>query len=97
MTDGTKISELSKLQTQNKQLENHTSVYRQRLKDLIDLVPKSELDRLLLRYGVRDICEVPQVTENGINNHMANMNGRKTPDLGMIILNCNLNACLFFD
>lgn len=55
--------------------------YCQRLKDLADVVSKSELDRLLMRYGVRDILDLPQ-QENGIGNHVANINGSNTPDLG---------------
>lgn len=88
MTDGTKITELSKVQTQNKQLENSVSVYRQRLQDLVDLLPKSELDRLLQSYGIRDILEVAPL-ENGISNHVATINGRKTPDLGMYPIPAN--------
>lgn len=55
--------------------------YCQRLKDLADVVSKGELDRLLMRYGVRDILDLPQ-QENGIGNHVANINGSNTPDLG---------------
>lgn len=55
--------------------------YCQRLKDLAEVVSKSELDRLLMRYGVRDILDLPQ-QENGIGNHVANINGSNTPDLG---------------
>lgn len=83
VTDGTKVNELTKVQLQNKQLENTSAVYRQRLKDLVELVPKSELDRLLLRYGVREICEVPSIVENGVSNHVATLNGNGTSDLGI--------------
>ncbi|XP_058838812.1 PTB domain-containing adapter protein ced-6 [Topomyia yanbarensis] len=82
VNDSGKTVEASKLQTQNKQLENTVSVYRQRLKDLSELVSKPDLDKLLLRLGLRDICEVPAL-ENGVNNHMATVNGSKTPDLGI--------------
>ncbi|XP_055623078.1 PTB domain-containing adapter protein ced-6 [Toxorhynchites rutilus septentrionalis] len=82
VSDSGKTVEASKLQTQNKQLENTVNVYRQRLKDLSELVPKSDLDKLLLRLGLRDICEVP-VLENSIENHTATVNGSKTPDLGI--------------
>ncbi|XP_055603384.1 PTB domain-containing adapter protein ced-6 isoform X2 [Uranotaenia lowii] len=73
----------SKLQTQNKKLETTVNAYRQRLKELSELVSKPELDKLLLRLGVRDICEVPQVQENGLESHSAGANGNKTPDLGI--------------
>lgn len=81
MTDNGKGTEITKLQSQNKQLESTVSAYRQRLKDLVEILPKSDLDRLLLRLGLRDILEVPQ--QNGLDNHMASMNGNKTPDLGI--------------
>lgn len=71
MTDSGKGNEIQKLQHHNKQLENQLSAYRQRLKDLTEMVPKTELERILLRYGLKDILEVPQ--EN---------NGTNTPDLG---------------
>ncbi|KAG4066325.1 hypothetical protein HA402_000549 [Bradysia odoriphaga] len=81
MTDNGKGTEITKLQSQNKQLESTVSAYRQRLKDLVEILPKSDLDRLLLRHGLRDILEVPQ--QNGLDNHVASMNGSKTPDLGI--------------
>lgn len=81
MTDNGKGTEMSKLQSQNKQLESTVTAYRQRLKDLVEILPKSDLDRLLLRHGLRDILEVPQ--QNGLDNHVASINGSKTPDLGM--------------
>ena len=83
MNDSGKFAELNKLQTQNKQLEQTVNIYRQRLKDLCDLMPKMDIDRLLMRLNIRDICEVPQhQLENGIDSHMASINGNKTPDLG---------------
>lgn len=90
VTDSGKTVEASKLQSQNKQLENAVTVYRQRLKDLSELVSKPDLDKLLLRLGLRDICEVPPALENGVDgnnhhhhHHMITMNGNKTPDLGI--------------
>lgn len=63
-------------------MEQKLEAYRQRLKDLVDVVAKSELDRILLRYGLRDILEMPQ-QENGIGNHTMSFNGSNTPDLGL--------------
>lgn len=82
VSDSGKSVEATKLQSQNKQLEHTANTYRQRLKDLSELVPKPDLDKLLLRLGLRDICEVPAI-ENGIDGHMATVNGSKTPDLGI--------------
>lgn len=66
-------------------MEQKSEAYCQRLKDLVEIVSKSDLDMLLMRYGVRDILEVPQ-QENGIGNHVANINGSNTPDLGKAII-----------
>lgn len=94
VSDSGKTGDAGKLQLQNKQLENAVTVYRQRLRDLSELVSKPDLDKLLLRLGLRDICEMPPALENGVDhshhhnnnnnhsNHMAAMNGNKTPDLG---------------
>lgn len=83
MTESGKTPEVSKLQLQNKLLENQLAAYRQRIKDLTEHVAKSEIDRILMRHGLRDILELPQ-QENGIDAHMANINGSNTPDLGML-------------
>lgn len=77
---------MSKLQVQNNFLEQKVQAYRQRLKDLADVVSKSELERILMRYGLRDIFEMPQ-QENGNGNHMGNFNGSNTPDLGKNSIN----------
>lgn len=82
VNDSGKTVESSKLHSQNKQLESTVNAYRQRLKDLSELVSKPDLDKLLLRLGLRDICEVPAM-ENGIDSHVAAVNGSKTPDLGI--------------
>ncbi|XP_055321532.1 PTB domain-containing adapter protein ced-6 isoform X2 [Sitodiplosis mosellana] len=83
-----KTTEVAKLQSQNKYLEQKVEAYCQRLKDLADVVSKGELDRLLMRYGVRDILDLPQ-QENGIGNHVANINGSNTPDLGIDVSSPN--------
>lgn len=73
VSDGSKGSEMTKLQVQTKQLENTVQVYQQRLKDLSELLPKSEVSRLLATYGVRDLLEVPALENgallNGGGNH----------------------------
>lgn len=77
--------EVSKLQSQNKLLENQLAAYRQRLKDLSEILPKSELERILQRYALRDILELPQ-QENG---DLTNANGSNTPDLGIDVSSPN--------
>lgn len=85
-----KTTEVTKLQSQNKNLEQKVDAYCQRLRDLAEVVSKSDLDRLLMRYGVRDILELPQ-QENGIGNHVANINGSNTPDLGSLSISDFIN------
>lgn len=77
MSDSGKQFELAKLQSHNKHLENTVQVYRNRLREMSEILSKSDLDRLLIRLGLREICEVPPEANpaNGIN-------GNKTPDLG---------------
>lgn len=77
MTDSGKQFEISKLQSHNKILEGTVQTYRDRLRDVAEIVSKSDLDKLLLRLGIRDICEV-QVPEAGV------IDGNKTPDLGSL-------------
>lgn len=78
VSDGSKGGDAAaKLHVQNKQLENSVSVYQQRLKDLVELLPKAEVARLLAQYGVRDMLEV-QPLENGAllgNGHHAKTGG----------------------
>lgn len=82
MSDSGKQFEISKLQSHNKHLENTVAVYRQRLRDMSEIMPKSDLDRLLIRLGLRDICEVPPEIGNDPNAN--GINGSKTPDLGKL-------------
>jgi hypothetical protein len=74
MSDSGKQFEISKLQSHNKILESTVQVYRNRLREVSEILSKPDLDKMLLRLGVRDICEV-QVPETASD-------GNKTPDLG---------------
>lgn len=80
MSDSGKQFELSKVQSHNKHLENTVQVYRQRLREMSEIMSKPDLDRLLIRLGLRDICEVPP--ESGPDSNANGINGSKTPDLG---------------
>lgn len=75
MTDSGKQFEISKLQSHNKILENTVQTYRERLREVAEILSKPDLDKLLLRLGVREICEVPMAELSAID-------GNKTPDLG---------------
>lgn len=86
IANGTATTDVSKLQLQNKYLENALVIYRQRLKELSDTMSKSELDKLLFKYGVKDICEMPQIEMNGGSlDETPIVNGSKTPDSGIDI------------
>lgn len=74
MTDSGKQFEISKLQSHNKILEGTVQTYRERLREVAEILSKADLDKLLLRLGVRDICEVQVET--------GTIDGNKTPDLG---------------
>lgn len=87
MTDSGKQFEISKLQSHNKILEGTVQTYRERLREVAEILSKPDLDKLLLRLGVREICEV-QVADTGA------IDGNKTPDLGEIKVECKSDAQL---
>lgn len=79
VSDGSKGTEVQKLQAHAKQLEHSVQAYQQRLRDLVHLVPRTELTRLLGVYGVRDILEVQPLPElqldSGLYNGVGMSNG----------------------
>lgn len=75
LTNNGKRLEISKLQSHNKILESTVQAYRDRLRELSEVLPKQDLNKFLLRLGIRDILEL-QVMESGA------IDGSKTPDLG---------------
>lgn len=80
MNDSAKGTELSKAQAQIKQLEGTVATYKLRLKEISDLVPKADLEKLLMRLGIRDICELSQESNtNNVtdNNNVVNANKKK--------------------
>lgn len=84
-----KTGDATKLQSHNRFLENALSSYRQRLKELSEIIPKNEMDKLLLKFGVRDICDLPPPQENGFEEHTTNINGNKNTELGIDVLSNN--------
>lgn len=52
------------MQAKNSSLEKTVAIYRQRLKELSEHLPRGELELLMQRMGVKDLFEVPQ--ENGV-------------------------------
>lgn len=68
--------------------------YQQRLRDLVDLVPRTELTRLLAVYGVRDILEVQPLPmalpmDGGLYNGVGMTNGGGKDMLGSDVLATN--------
>lgn len=55
------------------------------MKELSEILPKNDLDKILMRLGLREICEVPAM-ENGFDDHVGTLNGH-TPELGNIFYN----------
>lgn len=51
------------------------------MKELSEILPKNDLDKILMRLGLREICEVPAM-ENGFDDHVGSLNGHKTPEMG---------------
>lgn len=68
---------MTELQNKNTQLEDTITIYRKRLKDLTDMLPKIEVDRLLSQYGIKNIYEIPAKSE--IQNFDNNKNGFSSP------------------
>lgn len=63
-TDSEKTSEAGALQAKNSSLEKTVVIYRQRLRELSEHIPRAELEQLMQRMGIKDLFEVPQ--ENGV-------------------------------
>lgn len=63
------------LQAKASNLEKTVAIYRQRLKELSDHIPRAELEQLMQRMGVKDLLEVPAALENHNNTSTTNGNG----------------------
>lgn len=77
-------TDLTKLQLQNKHLENSLVLYQQRLKELSEIVPKFELEKILAKLCLKDICDLPQ--ENGFEyeSNISSLNSNsKSSDSGV--------------
>lgn len=58
-------TDLGKAQQQNTELEKALAIYKSRLRELSLKLPKSELDSMLFKMGIKDILELP-AAENGV-------------------------------
>ncbi|XP_067631149.1 PTB domain-containing adapter protein ced-6 [Eurosta solidaginis] len=56
-------TDLGKAQQQNAELEKSLAIYKSRLRELSLKLPKSELDTMLFKMGIKDILDLP-ATEN---------------------------------
>lgn len=92
---GSNSGDVPKLQSQNKYLETSVASYRARLVALADYVSKTDLERVLTKFGVRNITELPPqpaAPMNGTEEHVGTMNGKMMPEIGMdtmILLSSN--------
>ncbi|XP_004520645.1 PTB domain-containing adapter protein ced-6 [Ceratitis capitata] len=66
-------TDLGKAQQQNVELEKALAIYKSRLRELSLKLPKSELDAMLFKMGIKDILDLP-APENGA---LTNGNGNK--------------------
>lgn len=76
-TDSEKSTELGALQAKNSSLEKTVAIYRQRLRELSENLPRGELELLMQRMGIKDLFEVPASVET---NGMALTNGHSPMD-----------------
>lgn len=69
------------MQAKTNNLEKTVAIYRQRLKELSEHIPRPELEQLMQRMGVKDLFEVPAALENssggGNMQITATMNGNQ--------------------
>lgn len=69
MSDTGKTIESTKAQEQNQVLEKQIAVYKRRLREVAELLQKSDLDKILSKLKIRDLLELPVensvVLENG--------------------------------
>lgn len=63
--DSNEKTNLNKAQQQIEHLQQTISIYKERLRELSNKLPKAELDAMLYKLGVKDIVEVPGQELNG--------------------------------
>ncbi|XP_017866279.1 PREDICTED: PTB domain-containing adapter protein ced-6 [Drosophila arizonae] len=63
--DSNEKTNLHKAQQQIAHLQQTISIYKERLRELSNKLPKGELDAMLYKLGVKDIVEVPSQELNG--------------------------------
>ncbi|XP_055379495.1 PTB domain-containing adapter protein ced-6-like [Condylostylus longicornis] len=81
-----KTTELTKLQQEKKHLEKTMAAYKNRLKELSEIIPKTELEKLLNRMGIQDLYELPPedvTTEENLLN--GNKNSENSNDEKLLI------------
>lgn len=73
MSDTGKTIESTKAQEQNQVLEKQIAVYKRRLREVADLLQKSDLEKILSKLKIRDLLELP--VENGVVLENGNKSG----------------------
>lgn len=74
-------------------MEKTVAIYRQRLKELSEHIPRGELDQLLQRMGLKDLYELPSgLDNNGVSGFEHRVNGQhlnKSSDSGNLLIETN--------
>ncbi|XP_036330657.1 PTB domain-containing adapter protein ced-6 [Rhagoletis pomonella] len=61
-------TDLGKAQQQNAELEKALAIYKSRLRELSLKLPKSELDSMLFKMGIKDILDLPAAENGALTN-----------------------------
>ncbi|XP_011205458.1 PTB domain-containing adapter protein ced-6 [Bactrocera dorsalis] len=61
-------TDLGKAQQQNAELEKAIAIYKSRLRELSLKLPKSELDSMLFKMGIKDILDLPAAENGALTN-----------------------------
>lgn len=61
-------TDLGKAQQQNAELEKALGIYKSRLCELSLKLPKSELESMLFKMGIKDILDLPEVENGALTN-----------------------------
>ncbi|XP_034101769.1 PTB domain-containing adapter protein ced-6 isoform X1 [Drosophila albomicans] len=82
--DSNEKTNLNKAQQQIEHLQNTIAIYKERLRELSNKLPKAELDAMLYKLGIKDIVEAPA---NELNGNETLSNGKLDEDKLLIDTN----------
>ncbi|ALC41451.1 ced-6 [Drosophila busckii] len=82
--DSNEKTNLNKAQQQIEHLQQTIAIYKERLRELSNKLPKAELDAMLFKLGIKDITEAPS---NELNGNATLSNGKLDDDKLLIDTN----------